>query len=115
MAEQQRSPLAQTSLSPRQARAVVNRLLLSQVGSVFAAGTPELDSAAHLWQVPILYNPPDFTGDAVGHVQVSVVTGEIQQHTPVTELQERAAKLHERHKTQIHTAFLHFHITVECD
>jgi len=106
MAEQQRSILAQTSFSPTQARAVVNRFLLSQVGSVFAAGTPVLESAAQLWRVPILYNPPDFTGDEVGQARVSAITGEIQQHTPVAELHECAAKLHERNKTQIHTAFL---------
>ena len=106
MAEQQRSLLAQTSLSPTQVRAVVNRFLLSQAGSVFTAGTPELDSAAQLWRVPILYNPPDFTGDEVGQAQVSATTGEIQQHTPAAELRARAAKLHERNKTQIHTAFL---------
>jgi hypothetical protein len=106
MAEQQRSPLAHTSFSPTQVRAVVNRFLLSQVGSVFAAGTPELDSAAQLWRVPILYNPPDFTGDEVGQVQVSIITGEIHQHTPVAELRERAAKFHGRDKIQIHSAFL---------
>jgi len=106
MAEQQRSILAQTSFSPTQARAVVNRFLLSQVGSVFAAGTPVLESASRLWRVTILYHPPDFTGDEVGQARVSAITGEIQQHTPVAELHECAAKLHERNKTQIHTAFL---------
>ena len=98
MAEQPRSSLAQTSFSPLQVRAVVNRFLLSQVGSVFAAGTPELDSVAHLWYVPILYHPPDFTGDEVGQGQVSAITGEIQQHTPAAELRERAVKLHGRDK-----------------
>jgi len=106
MAEQQRSILAQTSFSSTRARAVVNRFLLSQVGSVFAAGTPVLESASRLWRVPILYHPPDFTGDEVGQARVSAITGEIQQHTPVAELHECAAKLHERNKTQIHTAFL---------
>jgi len=106
MAEQQKSPLTLTSFSSLQVRAVVNRFLLSQVGSVFAAGTPELDSAAHLWYAPILYNPPDFTGDEVGQAQVSAITGEIQRHKPAVELRRRAAKLHERNKTQIHAAFL---------
>jgi hypothetical protein len=106
MAEQQRSTPIQTSFSSLQVRAVVNRFLLSQVGSVFAAGTPKLDSAAPLWHVPILYNPPDFTGDEVGQAWVSAITGEIQQYTPVAELREHAAKLHERNKTQIRTAFL---------
>jgi hypothetical protein len=106
MAEQQQSPLIQTPLSPTQVRAVVNRFLLSQIGSVFAAGTPELDSAVHLWSVPILYIPPDFTGTEVGQAQVSAITGEIQQHTPAAELRERAATLHERDQTQIHPAFV---------
>ena len=106
MAEHQRSILAPTSFSPTQARAVVNRFLLSRVGSVFAAGTPVLESASRLWHVPILYNPPDFIGDEVGQARVSAITGEIQQHTPVAELHECAAKVHERNKTQIHTAFL---------
>ena len=106
MAEQQRSTPTQSSFSPLQVRAVVNRFLLSQAGSVFAAGIPELDSTAHHWDVPILYNSPDFTGDAIGHALVSALTGEIQQHTPIAELRERAAKLHERNKTQIHAAFL---------
>jgi hypothetical protein len=39
-------------------------------------------------------------------MQVSASTGEIQRHTPIAELRERAAKLHGRNKTQVHTAFL---------
>jgi len=106
MAERQRSTLTQSSFSPTQVRAVVSRFLLSQVGSVFAAGTPELNSAAHLWHVPIFYTPPDFPSGEIGQAQVSDITGEIQQHTSAAELRERAAKLHERDKTQIHAAFL---------
>jgi len=106
MAEQQRSTLTQTAFSSTQARAVVNRFLLSRVGSVFASGTPELDSISQLWRVPILYHPPDFTGDEVGQAQVSAITGEIQQYTSVAELRECTAKLHECNKTQIHAAFL---------
>lgn len=55
MAEQKRSTLVQTSFSPPQVCAVVNRFLLSQVESVFATGTTELGSAAHFWHVPMLY------------------------------------------------------------
>ena len=107
MAEQQSLTPTQSSFSPLQVRAVENRFLLSQAGSVFAAGIPELDSTAHHWDVPILYNSPDFIGDAVGHAHVSASIGEIQQHAPIAELRERAVKLHERNKTQIRTAFLH--------
>ena len=106
MAKQQSSSLTQTSFSPTRVRAVVNRFLLSQVGSVFAAGTPELEHASQLWRVPILYHPPNFTGDKVGEAQVSAITGEIQQHTPVAELREYAAKCHERYQAQSRAAFL---------
>lgn len=106
MTQQQRSILARTSLSPTPVRAVVNRFLLSQIGSVFTAGTPKLDSASQLWRVPIHYNSPDFPGDKVGEAQVSATTGEIQQYTSIAVLRECAAKVHEHHKAQIHTAFL---------
>ncbi len=106
MVEQQRSVPAQTALSPTQVRAIVNRFLLSQAGSAFAAGIPELDSTAQFWCVPIIYNPPDFAGDEVGQAQVNDVTGEIQWHTSISALRECAIKLHERHKAQIHTTFL---------
>lgn len=66
MVESQITGRTRTSFSPPQERAVVNRFLLSQVGSVFAAGIPELDSEARLWRVPILHPPPKFTGDEVG-------------------------------------------------
>jgi hypothetical protein len=106
MAGHQRSIPVSEFLSPTQARAVVNRFLLSRVGSVFAAGTPELDASTQLWRVPILYNPPDFVADTVGEVQVSAITGDIQQHTPIAELHRRATGLHDRHQAQIHAAFL---------
>ncbi|MGE0683801.1 MAG: hypothetical protein AB7P69_23230 [Candidatus Binatia bacterium] len=106
MAEQQRSTLTSPAFSSTQVRAVVNRFLLSQVGSMFAAGTPKPDSAAHVWHVPIFYHPLDFTGDEVGRAQVNAVTDEIQQYTSAAELRERAAKLHERDKTQTRATFL---------
>jgi len=103
---QQRPVPAQTSFSPTHIRAVVNRFLLSQAGSVFTAGTPEFDSASQLWRVSILYNSPDFSGDEVGEAQVSAITGEIQQHTSIVVLRECAAKVHGHRKAQVHSAFL---------
>ena len=106
MSGYQRSVPASESLPPARVRALVNRFLLSQVGSVFVAGTPELDVSTHLWRVPILYNPPDFVGGEAGEAQVSALTGDLQQYTPVAKMRKRAAELHERHQAQIHTAFL---------
>ena len=105
MAEHQKPTPAPASLLPVRVRARVNRFLLSQVGSVFAAGMPELDTSTQLWRVPVLYNPPDFVAGEVGEVQVST-TGEIHQHTPVAEMHARAEGLHDRHQAQIHAAFL---------
>lgn len=106
MAEHQRAAPASESLPPARARALVNRFLVSQVGSVFAAGTPELAATTHLWRVPILYSPPDFAAGEIGEVQVNAITGDMQQHTPVAEIRRRAAKLNEHFQAQIHTAFL---------
>ena len=106
MAKHQKSIPALAPLLPARVRARVNRFLLSQVGSVFAAGMPELDASAQLWRVPIFYNPPDFVDDEVGEVQVSALTGEIHQHTPMAEIHACTARLHDRHQAQIHAAFL---------
>jgi len=94
------------SLSPVQMQALVNRLLLSQVGSGFAAGRPEQDRASRLWRVPIFFSPPDCVVGEVGEAQVDSTTGEIQQYTPVAEMQQCATQLYGHHKAQIHAAFL---------
>jgi len=97
---------ASNSFSAEQICAVVNRFLISQVGSTFAAGTPERAADAHLWYVPVLYNPPNFVVGEVGQFQVDASTGTILKHTAIIDMQSRAATLHGRHKTQIRTAFL---------
>jgi hypothetical protein len=106
MAESQKSTPALAPLLPAQVRARVNRFLLSQVGSVFAAGTPELNVSTQLWRIPILYNPPDFVAGEVGEVWVGTLTGEIHRHTPVAEMHAHAAGLHDRYQAQIRAAFL---------
>ena len=106
MAEHQRSLPDAALLSAGQAQAVVNRFLLSQAGSVFSAGTPELEETAQCWDVPILYNPPDYVAGIVGQAQVSACTGSLERHTSIPELHAHSAELHARKKAQIHTTFL---------
>lgn len=102
-----KSALPETeALSPLEMRAVVNKLLLSKVGSGFAAGIPEQAPVSDLWRVPILFAPPDCVVGEVGEAQVDNTTGEIQQHTPFAEMQRRATELYGHHKTQVRTAFL---------
>jgi len=94
------------SLAAAQARARVNRFLLSQVGSQFCAGEPELDVVAGLWHVPILMITPGFIAGQVGEATVNEQTREIQQHTEVERIHATADKLRKRHHAEIKAAFL---------
>ena len=94
------------ALSVVEIRTLVNRFLLSKVGSGFAVGIPEQDHSSGLWRVPILFALPDCVLDEVGEARVDGTTGEIQKHTHVAEMQQRATTLYGHHKAQIHTAFL---------
>jgi hypothetical protein len=87
-------------------RACVNRFLLSQVGSQFAAGEPELDAAEEQWQVPILMITPGLIVGQVGEAVVSQQTGEIVSHTPAEQIYAAAGKLRKRHHAEIKAAFL---------
>ncbi len=87
-------------------RACVNRFLLSQVGSQFAAGEPELDAAKEQWQVPILMITPGLIVGQVGEAIVSQKTEEIISHTPTEEIYAMAGKLRKRHHAEIKAAFL---------
>ena len=89
-----------------QARARVNRFLLSQVGSQFCAGEPELDVVRELWRVPILMVTPGFVAGQVGEATVSARTREIEGHTDIEEIYAAANKLRKRHHAAIKAAFI---------
>ena len=89
-----------------QARARVNRLLLSQVGSQFCAGEAELDVTHELWRVPILMVTPGFVAGQVGEATVRLNTCEIVEHTQPGQIYAAADKLRKRHHAAIKTAFL---------
>jgi hypothetical protein len=87
-------------------RASVNRFLLSQVGSQFAAGEPALDVAEEQWQVPILMITPGLIVGQVGEAIVSQHTHEIICHTPAEQIYKAAGKLRKLHHAEIKAAFL---------
>jgi hypothetical protein len=96
----------ESTVTAAQARARVNRFLLSQVGSQFAAGDPELDMVDELWRVPILLVTPGFIAGQVGEAVVSLNTRALLSHTGPKQIHAAAAKLRKRHHAAIKTAFL---------
>lgn len=87
-------------------RASVNRILLSQIGSQFAAGEPDLDVEAEQWQVPILMITPGLVVGQVGLAIVDQQTCEIVSHTPAEQIYEAAGELRKLHHAEIKAAFL---------
>jgi hypothetical protein len=93
-------------LSREQVRARVNRFILSEVGSQFCAGDPDFDMLRKLWRIPILFVTPGFVAGQVGEAQIDLKTGEIEHHTDIEQIYDRAEKLRKRHQTAIKAAFL---------
>lgn len=94
------------SVTAVQARARVNRFLLSQVGSQFSAGEPEPDVVNELWQVPLLLITPGLVVGQVGEAIVSMNTREIISHTDPEQIYAAAARVRKRHHAAIKASFL---------
>jgi hypothetical protein len=102
----QKSIQFEFALSQAQARARLNRFLLSEVGSQFCAGDPDLDMLQELWRIPVLFITPGFVAGQVGEAQVNLRTGEIDYHTDIEQMHDCAEKLRKRHRAAIKAAFL---------
>jgi hypothetical protein len=87
-------------------RARVNRFLLSQVGSHFAAGEPQLDAAHAQWRVPILMITPGLIVGEVGEAVIAQQTREIINHTAIEQIHSKAVELRKQHHAEIEAAFL---------
>jgi len=98
--------VGRAALDAAQARARVNRFLLSQVGSQFCAGDPDLDVAGEKWSVPILLVTPGFVAGQVGEASINLNTGEMEDHTDKERIYLSADKLRKRHHAAIKAAFL---------
>lgn len=85
--------ISAVTVTDAQARARVNRFLLSQVGSQFCAGEPELDLIRDVWRVPILLVTPGLVASQVGEVAVNINTREVEEHTDIEQIYATAAKL----------------------
>lgn len=106
MKRQKAIQISNSQLSQAQARARVNRFLLSQAGSQFCASDPEPDMLLEIWRIPILLVTPGFVVGQVGEAEVNMSTGEIDSHTAIEQLQASAEKLRKRHHAAIEAAFI---------
>jgi hypothetical protein len=100
------SSVGRATLDAAQARARVNRFLLSQVGSQFCAGDPELDVQRESWSIPILLVTPGFVAGPVGEASINLNTGELESHSSMESIYLAAEELRKRHHAAIKAAFL---------
>ena len=89
-----------------QAKARVNRILLSQIGSQFCAGEPDFDLAENCWRVPVLLVTPGLIVGQVGEASVNSTTREILSHTEPEVMYAAAEKLRKQKNAAIKAAFL---------
>ena len=97
---------AKTALNASQARARLNRFLLSEVGSQFCAGEPDLDVTREKWSVPILLVTPGFVVGKVGAASINLSTGDLEGHSDIEKMLLAADELRKRHHAAIKAAFL---------
>jgi hypothetical protein len=93
-------------LDAAQARARVNRFLLSQVGSQFCAGDPQLNVLRERWSVPILLVTPGFVAGQVGEASINLNTGELEGHSGMESIYLAAEELRKRNHAAIKAAFI---------
>ena len=79
---------------------------MSNAGSLFCAGEPELDVIRQHWRVPVLMVTPGFIAGQVGEIIVDWHTREILSYTSIEEMYAIADKLRKRNHAAIKTAFL---------
>lgn len=80
MAHQKSVAVADLVVTEVQAKARVNRLLLSQIGSQFCTGEPDFDMTKNCWRVPVLLVTPGLIVGQVGEAWVNPTTREILSH-----------------------------------
>jgi hypothetical protein len=105
---------AKTALNASQALARLNRFLLSEVGSQFCAGDPDLDVTREKWSIPILLVTPGFVAGQVGEASINLNTGEMEDHTNREQIYLSADKLRKRHHAAIKAGFQRITNRITC-
>jgi len=95
------------TITALEAQAAASLFLSDNLGDRFLASSPKLDSAAHVWRVPILLAYP-FIGPVgqTGEILVNATSEEIISYTPLEEMKATARRLYEENRDAIEAAFL---------
>lgn len=89
------------------ARAAANEWLITHLPDRFAAGIPAYDHTCTGWRIPVWlsYLHLEPLGP-VGELTIDALRGEVQTHTPIADMKERAQKLYEQHREHIEAPLL---------
>lgn len=95
------------TITALEAQAAASLFLSDNLGDRFLASSPKLDSAAHVWRVPILLAYP-IIGPVgqTGEILVNATSEEIISYTPLEEMKATARRLYEENRDAIEAAFL---------
>ena len=95
------------SITALEAQAAASLFLSDNLGDRFLASSPQLDSGAHAWRVPILLAYPVIGPvGQTGEILVNATSEEIISFTPLEEMKATARRLYEENRDAIEAAFL---------
>lgn len=103
--QQKSATVADLLVTAVQARARVNRFLLSQIGSQFCAGETDFDLTENCWRVPVLLVTSGLIVGQVGEAQVNITTREILSCSEPEIVYAAAEKLRKQKNAVIAIAF----------
>ncbi len=90
-----------------QAQAATNLFLSDRLPDRFTADQPQLDTAANVWQVPVIFAYPGIGSlGCVGEVQISTLQEQTIFHTPLTDMKQMAQQRYATHRDVTEAAFL---------
>jgi hypothetical protein len=90
-----------------EARATANAWLITHLPDRFAAGIPDYDPSRTGWRIPVWLSYPHLEPlGPVGELLVDAVSGDVQVHTPIAEMKERALQLYTHNREHIEAPLL---------
>lgn len=94
-------------LTALEAERVANRLLRDNLPDRFMATDPKLDTALHVWHIPVVLSYPVIGAiGEVGEILIRRVDGEVISHTPFNEMRSQANRLYAQHHDAIEAPVL---------
>ena len=90
-----------------EARAAANAWLMDHLPDRFAAGIPSYDVLHRGWRIPVWLAYPGLAPlGPVGELRVDAVSGDLQAHTPLTQMKTQALHLYDQYRAAIDAPLL---------